>query len=119
MSEIFLVIKVMLATLALIFVSQINLGGVTIENRVDAMITRSSLAGGLDKVAHGAVSAGESGFVRLKNWFNEKVLNQPKSGDEVTQSNSQRPGERKFFPELKRSEASIADKKPADQSFVE
>jgi hypothetical protein len=62
MSDLFFVIRTLAFTIFIVFVLQIRVGHVTLEQHSVQWIQSSSIAGNLRSVAEGAVLAGEEGY---------------------------------------------------------
>lgn len=66
LANLMFVLKTLLATLAIVFVMQINIGSRTIEQRAQFWIHSSPITHYLQQAAYGAVSLGEDLYRRVK-----------------------------------------------------
>lgn len=73
MGDFFFVVKCFIATVVIVVLLQIKIGGRTLESQTVNWIHRSGFAHQLQDVAEGAVKAGTAGFDQAASLFAEKT----------------------------------------------
>lgn len=91
MSELKMVIKVFIFSALLLMLSQIRVGGDTIENKTTRWLMHSSSAKYLQGVAAGAIKAGQTFFMSSKQTLSSTVENFQNGKSEYYDENADEP----------------------------